>query len=51
MSYIQQIFDGYNKKTLMGNYFEERLYPEQPFRTEHKKQVKSLYNFKARNPD
>ena len=23
----------------MGNYFEERLYPEQPFRTEQKKQV------------
>lgn len=33
MSYVQQICDGYNKKTLMGNWYEERIYPEQPFRT------------------
>lgn len=32
MSYVQQICDGYSKKSLMGNWFEERLYPDQPFR-------------------
>jgi hypothetical protein len=32
MAYVEQVCDGYNKKSLMGNWFEERLYPPQPFR-------------------
>lgn len=32
MSYVQQICEGYGKRSLMGNWYEERLYPEQPFR-------------------
>lgn len=40
MAYVQQVCDGYNKKTLMGNWYEERLYPKQPFREEI---VKAVY--------
>jgi len=32
MAYVQQTCDGYNKKVMMGNWAEERLYPPQPFR-------------------
>ena len=32
MAYVQQVCEGYNKKALMGNWYEERLYPQQPFR-------------------
>ena len=39
MAYVQQVCDGYNKKSLMGNWCEERLYPEQPFREVQGKQV------------
>lgn len=39
MSYVQQICDGYNKKALMGNWYEERIYPEQPFREKQDKKV------------
>ena len=40
MAYVQQTCDGYNKKTLIGNWYEERLYPNQPFRENLQKQVK-----------
>lgn len=39
MAYVEQVCDGYNKKSLMGNWFEERLYPPQPFREEKHKAV------------
>ena len=39
MAYVQQICDGYNKKSLMGNWYEERLYPEQAFRDKQEKKV------------
>jgi|JI10StandDraft_1071094.scaffolds.fasta_scaffold294469_1 hypothetical protein len=39
MAYVQQVCDGYNKKSLMGNWQEERLYPKQPFREEIVKAV------------
>ena len=39
MAYVQQVCDGYNKKSLMGNWYEERLYPEQAFREKQHKQV------------
>ena len=39
MAYVQQICEGYNKKSLMGNWYEERLYPDQPFREIQGKQV------------
>ena len=39
MAYVQQICDGYNKKSLMGNWYEERLYPEQSFREKQEKKV------------
>lgn len=39
MAYVQQVCDGYNKKSLMGNWYEERLYPKQPFREEAVKAV------------
>lgn len=39
MAFVEQICDGYNKKALMGNWFEERLYPSQPFREEKHKAV------------
>ncbi len=32
MAFVEQVCDGYNKKALMGNWFEERLYPKQSFR-------------------
>jgi hypothetical protein len=32
MAYVKQICDGFSKKTLMGNWQEERDYPQQPFR-------------------
>lgn len=44
MSYVEQICDGYNKKALMGNWYEERLYPTQPFREVQEKKVSiSIY--------
>lgn len=39
MTYVKQICDGYNKQSLLGNWFEERLYPAQPFREQQLKQV------------
>jgi hypothetical protein len=39
MAYVQQICEGYNKRSLMGNWMEERLYPAQPFRENLTKQV------------
>jgi hypothetical protein len=39
MSYVKQICDGYSKKSLLGNWYEERLYPRQPFREDQNKQV------------
>lgn len=39
MAFVEQVCDGYNKKSLMGNWFEERLYPPQPFREEKHKAV------------
>lgn len=42
MAYVQQVCEGYNKKSLMGNWYEERLYPEQPFREQQAKQVNHL---------
>lgn len=39
MSHVEQICDGYNKKSLMGNWYEERLYPSQPFREQQDKKV------------
>lgn len=42
MAYVQQVCDGYNKKALMGNWYEERLYPKQPFREEIIKAVDLL---------
>jgi hypothetical protein len=41
MSYVKQICDGYNKNSLMGNWYEERLYPGQPFREEQQKRTRS----------
>ena len=32
MAYVEQVCDGYSKKTFMGNWWEERSYPAQPFR-------------------
>jgi hypothetical protein len=32
MAYIQQICEGYSKRTLIGNWAEERQYTQQPFR-------------------
>lgn len=32
-----QICDGYNKKSLMGNWYEERWAPEQNFRKDFEK--------------
>ncbi len=43
MSYVQQICDGYSKKSLMGNWYEERLYPEQPFREKQEKHVDIIF--------
>jgi hypothetical protein len=40
MAYVKQVCDGYTKKSFMGNWFEERLYPNQPFREEQKKNVR-----------
>lgn len=42
MSYIEQVCDGYSKKTLMGNWYEEKLYPDQPFRVNPDKHVQTL---------
>ena len=42
MSYVEQICDGYSKKTLMGNWNEERSYPTQPFRDAPVKKVKYI---------
>lgn len=42
MSHVEQVCDGYNKKALMGNWYEERLYPPQPFREQQAKQVTLL---------
>ena len=39
MAYVQQIFDGYSKRTLVGNWAEERQYSKQPFRENLVKQV------------
>lgn len=39
MAYVQQICDGYSKTSLMGNWYEERLYPQQAFREKQEKQV------------
>lgn len=39
MTYVKQICDGYSKQSLLGNWFEERLYPNQPFREQQLKQV------------
>ena len=44
MAYVKQICDGYNKKSLMGNWYEERLYLNQPFREQQLKQV-TFYQF------
>jgi hypothetical protein len=41
MAYVKQVCDGYTKKSFMGNWFEERLYPNQPFREEQKKNVRA----------
>lgn len=38
--YVKQICDGYSKKSLLGNWFEERQYPDQPFREEQRKQAR-----------
>lgn len=43
MSYVEQICDGYNKKALMGNWYEERLYPPQHFREVQEKKVLLFY--------
>ena len=32
MAYVQQTCEGYSKRSLMGNWQEERLYPQQAFR-------------------
>lgn len=39
MAYVKQVCEGYNKNTLVGNWYEERLYPPQPFREDVQKQV------------
>ena len=39
MAYVKQVCDGYNKKTLIGNWYEEREYPNQPFRENLSKSV------------
>lgn len=39
MAYVQQICDGYSKRTLVGNWAEERQYSQQPFRENLVKQV------------
>lgn len=39
MAYVQQVCDGYSKRSLMGNWMEERLYPPQPFRENLNKEV------------
>jgi hypothetical protein len=39
MAYVQQICDGYSKRTLIGNWAEERQYTQQPFRENLAKQV------------
>lgn len=39
MAFVEQVCDGYNKKALMGNWQEERLYPSQPFRDNITKEV------------
>lgn len=39
MAFVQQVCDGYSKRSLMGNWVEERLYPPQPFRENLAKQV------------
>lgn len=39
MAYVEQVCDGYNKKALMGNWYEERQYPSQPFREQQTKAV------------
>ena len=39
MAYVEQVCDGYNKKSLMGNWYEERLYPKQSFREDRAKAV------------
>jgi hypothetical protein len=42
MAYVQQVCDGYNKRSLMGNWMEERLYPPQPFRENLNKEVRHI---------
>ncbi len=39
MAYVQQICEGYSKRTLIGNWAEERQYTQQPFRENLAKQV------------
>lgn len=38
--YVKQICDGYSKKSLLGNWQEERQYPDQPFREHQHKQAR-----------
>lgn len=50
MAYVQEVCEGYNKKALMGNWYEERLYPEQKFREKQEKKVHRIL-LQAREKD